>query len=93
MANQDKWKSLFVILRLTRDMTPKQVHKLVKGKISLGTIYNWKSGRVNHPKHETMQTVLNSLGYTFVIAPKNSERFVEKKDVKNKYKGDDNAFV
>lgn len=69
MSRNHRWKALFPILQMTKNMTAKELHKKTKGRVSLSTIKNWKSGRVSYPRFETMQTVLISLGYTFDIVP------------------------
>ena len=71
MSKNHRWRALFPILRMTKNMTAKEVYKKTKGRVSLSTIRNWKTGRVSHPKFETMQTVLVALGYTFEIVPNN----------------------
>ncbi len=67
MSKNHRWRALFPILRATKNMTAKEVYKKTKGRVSLSTIRNWKTGRVSRPKFETMQIVLISLGYTFDI--------------------------
>ena len=69
MAKNHRWKALFPILSMTKNMAAQELHKKTKGRVSLSTIRNWKTGRVSHPKFETMQIVLISLGYTFDIVP------------------------
>lgn len=72
MSRNHRWKALFPILQMTKNMTAKELHKKTKGRVSLSTIKNWKSGRVSYPRFETMQTVLISLGYTFDIVKNKS---------------------
>ena len=69
MAKNHRWRALFPILSMTKNMPAQELHKKTKGRVSLSTIRNWKTGRVSHPKFETMQIVLISLGYTFDIVP------------------------
>ena len=64
-----RWKALFPILSMTKNMSAQELHKKTKGRVSISTIRNWKTGRVSHPKFETMQIVLISLGHTFDIVP------------------------
>lgn len=82
MAKNHRWKALFPILSMTKNMTAQELHKKTKGRVSLSTIKNWKTGRVSHPRFETMQIVLISLGYTFDIVPNTAVQSVSTNQAK-----------
>jgi hypothetical protein len=97
MRELRKWKPMFEILHITRDMTAKEVHEEVTkngSEISRGTVHRWKriaaEGGWVAAKFETMQEVLLGLGYTMTIVAIEKATVASGKRV-NKFRTDEKS--